>query len=241
MSTFDFQLFIANPTWEVFEQSRKDELLQIADHYRIPVVRQLWLKHVIKNEILKHLAELNASLFPDGDKEGAGASAVEWRDKWLSASNVHNLNSLKELLLLEEFKSCLSERRVTYLNKQKVISLSQATILADEYVLMHKSVFVLARPEKKKTLISPSVQNFNVCTKTNSGQNKETRECFYCQKAGHLISDCFMLKCKHQQGQVKPANFVRTVSETVLDKDEIDAGFKPFLMKGLISINGSQS
>lgn len=50
-----------------------------------------------------------------------------------------------------------------------------------------------------------------------------------------------MLKCKHQQGQLKPANFVRTVSETVLDKDEIDAGFKPFLMKGLISINGSQS
>lgn len=68
-------------------------------------------------------------------------------------------------------------------------------------------------------------------------QNKETRECFYCHKVGHLISDCLVLKRK-EQGQVKPAKFVKTVSETASVEDEIDAGFKPFLMKGLISING---
>ncbi|XP_067236349.1 uncharacterized protein [Chanodichthys erythropterus] len=41
MSTFDLQSFVANPTLQVFERCRKDELLQIADHYRIPVMRKV--------------------------------------------------------------------------------------------------------------------------------------------------------------------------------------------------------
>lgn len=53
---------------------------------------------------------------------------------------------------------------------------------------------------------------------------------------GHLISDCLVLKRKNQQGQFKPVTFVKSVSEAVVAK-EIDAGFKPFLMKGLISVN----
>ncbi len=52
-------------------------------------------------------------------------------DKWLAASKVQNFNSLKDLMLLEDFKGCLSERVVTYLNEQKVTSLSQAAVLAD--------------------------------------------------------------------------------------------------------------
>ncbi|XP_067263779.1 uncharacterized protein [Chanodichthys erythropterus] len=472
MSTFDLQSFVANPTLQVFERCRKDELLQIADHYRIPVVRQS-LKRIIKNEILKRLVELKVFLFPDAESERADTSAVEKRtpsvgnleeatgenaeveaeaepkavlppfyplspssvesggdarlkvriarlqmevqeraetrqaemklrleirkmeieaetqvklrqlelesakavsdrtarlnpvspvvasvnsansvsdstttfdiskqialvphfresevdtyfaafervaaalhwpkevwclllqcrlvgkaqevcsalsleeslrydvvknavlrayelvpeayrqrfrnhkkvaqqtfvefarekgvlfDKWLSTNNVQDLSSLRELMLLEDFKNCLSERVVTYLNEQKVTSLSQAAILADEYVLTHKSVFVSGRPEK--ALNSASTQNSNTRSKSSSPQNKETRECFYCHKVGHVISDCLMLKRKNQQGQVKPVNFVKAGSETVLEKDEIDAGFKPFLMKGLISVNG---
>lgn len=62
-------------------------------------------------------------------------------DKWCVASKVNDFSSLRELILLEEFKNCLPERVVVYLNEQKETSLSQAAVLADEFVLTHKNVF----------------------------------------------------------------------------------------------------
>lgn len=44
-------------------------------------------------------------------------------------------------MLLEEFKNCLPEKVVFYLNEQKVVSLTDAARLADEFALTHKSVF----------------------------------------------------------------------------------------------------
>lgn len=43
------------------------------------------------------------------------------------------------LLILEEFKNYVPDRTVVYLNEQKVSSLSEAAVLADEFVLMHKN------------------------------------------------------------------------------------------------------
>ncbi len=152
---------------------------------------------------------------------------------------MQNFNSLKDLMLLEDFKGCLSERVVTYLNEQKVTSLSQAAVLADEFVLTHKSVFISARSDK--TLALPSLQNSNPRVKVSPLQSKETRECFYCHKTGHIIADCLTLKQKQQQGQPKPVGFVKTVpvrSDNVQKTDEVDENFKPFVMKGLLSING---
>lgn len=62
-------------------------------------------------------------------------------DKWCVASKATDFNSLQELILLEEFKNCLPERVVVYLNEQKENSLSQAAVLADEFVLSNKTVF----------------------------------------------------------------------------------------------------
>ncbi len=69
-------------------------------------------------------------------------------DKWCSATKTEDFNSLRKLILLEEFKGCLSERVVVYLSEQKVNSLSQAAVLADEFVLTHKGVFSVTRTEK---------------------------------------------------------------------------------------------
>lgn len=54
-----------------------------------------------------------------------------------------DFNSLRELVLLEEFKNFVLEHTVVYLNEQKVTMLQQATVLADEYALMHRNVFTL--------------------------------------------------------------------------------------------------
>lgn len=43
--------------------------------------------------------------------------------------------------MLEEFKNRLPEKIVVYLNEQKVTCLTDAAILADEFLLTHNSVF----------------------------------------------------------------------------------------------------
>lgn len=64
-------------------------------------------------------------------------------DRWIEACKVTDYNSLRELMLIEEFKNCVSERTALYLNKQKVSAVQQAAVLADEYALMHKTLCLL--------------------------------------------------------------------------------------------------
>ena len=54
------------------------------------------------------------------------------------------LDELKENLL-EEFTNCISDKIALYLNKQKVTSSSETAVLADEFVLTHKTVFPSSR------------------------------------------------------------------------------------------------
>lgn len=159
-------------------------------------------------------------------------------DKWLAASKVPDFNSLKDLMMLEEFKNCVPERVVTYLNEQKVVSSSQAAILADEFVLTHKNVFSSVRSEKNAGSFSGQSSNFRV--KQSSPPTQEVRECFYCHKRGHVISDCMTLKRKQTPGQPKSVRLVKMNARlsNATDGDEIDIKFMPFLMKGFISLNG---
>ena len=69
--------------------------------------------------------------------------------RWCKASNVLDFNSLSELMLLEEFKNSQSECLVTYLNEQKVATLAQAAVLADEFVLTHKQTFGTLRNDSR--------------------------------------------------------------------------------------------
>lgn len=157
-------------------------------------------------------------------------------DKWCTASKVSDFDSLKELLLLEEFKGCLSDRIVVYLNEQKVTTLSHAAVLADEFVLTHKNVFSSARFEK---LEFDSSQSQASHARSSSSRAKEERECFYCHKKGHVIADCLILKRK-PQSQLKGVGFVQTVKTTVKvnTEDRIDESYRPFVSKGLISLSG---
>ncbi len=54
-------------------------------------------------------------------------------DKWCAATKAVDYNYLKKLILLEEFKSCLPERVVVYLNEQKVASLSYTRVCFHQY------------------------------------------------------------------------------------------------------------
>ena len=56
-------------------------------------------------------------------------------DKWCHACNIKTMTEMRELILLEEFKKCLPERIVVYLNEQKESSVTKAAVLADEFIL----------------------------------------------------------------------------------------------------------
>lgn len=159
-------------------------------------------------------------------------------DKWCAASKVSDFDSLRELILLEEFKGCLSERIVVYLSEQKVTTLSHAAVLADEFILTHKNVFASARPEK---LQIDSSQSQMSRSRFSPPHNKEERECFYCHKKGHVIADCLALKRK-QQPQPKSVGFVKAVKSAVAvhTEERIDESYRPFVSKGLISLSGTR-
>lgn len=55
-------------------------------------------------------------------------------DKWCQASEVTEFGHLRGLIILEEFKNSLPEHIFLYLNKQKVASLVEAAVPADNCV-----------------------------------------------------------------------------------------------------------
>lgn len=160
-------------------------------------------------------------------------------DKWCTSSKADDLVSLKELVLLEDFKQCLPEKMVLYLNEQKVTTLSQAAVLADEFVLTHKNVFQSIGAEK--SFVPRFSANIHQ-SKQNGEKPKETRECFYCHKKGHVLADCLILRRK-QNAPKREVAFVNSVCPSVMSeqKDELpDPSYLPFLFKGFVSLTGNK-
>lgn len=118
-------------------------------------------------------------------------------DEWCVATKVEDFHSLREQILLEDFKSSLPEKIVTYLNERKESSLSQAAILADEFVLTHKQVFVSSQTTKPSVFRSVKTDqgpSHSEKTKGDLSSSMDERECYYCcyycRRKGHLIAEC---------------------------------------------------
>ncbi len=62
-------------------------------------------------------------------------------EKWCFATKTTAFEDLQELVLLEDFKSCVPESLVVHLNEKRIPKLSEAVILADEFILTHRTVF----------------------------------------------------------------------------------------------------
>ncbi len=139
-----------------------------------------------------------------------------------------------------------------YLNEHKVTKLSDAALMADEFVLTHVSASYLNKSklgvsERNKRVVvhqnvKPSVDNSSVT------RIKSEIVCFYCRKPGHRISDCIALKKKEKS--VKPIGLISRVNSSSAQfskqikctdiiemenvKDSVDFG--PFLTDGSVSL-----
>lgn len=67
-------------------------------------------------------------------------------DEWISFCKANDFRFFKELLLLEEFKRCVPNRVVTYLNEQKSASITKAAVMAEEFMLTLKPTFTSTGP-----------------------------------------------------------------------------------------------
>ena len=113
------------------------------------------------------------------------------------------------MLLTEEFKKCLPNEVKTYLDGKKVETLSQAAVLADDYILTHKS---LSNPKPLSTSMNSHAEPFypnpntgvqnqpkgntdsaagNVCPHPRFSQTlPKGPNCYHCWKRGHVMADC---------------------------------------------------
>ena len=126
-------------------------------------------------------------------------------ERWCSSRKVVDLDDLKELVLVEEFKRCVPPSICTYLDEHGVVTLHEAAVLADQYTLIHKDLNPLT-------------------VKSSFSEKKDSRSCFYCKQPGHLIGDCPKLE--------KKKSFEQSVSCTNADHT---GGFAPFIVEGKVN------
>ena len=130
------------------------------------------------------------------------------------ASKVVTFDNLRELIVVEEFKNRLPEKIVIYLSEQKVTRVTDAAVLADEFLLTHKSVF---SPPVGHDLgpigWSPRSPKRSYRNPTAATGDTGERVCFYCQQQGHLIGVCPTRREKEQVKNVNtpfPNGFIHT-------------------------------
>ncbi|KAJ8039979.1 Intraflagellar transport protein 25-like [Holothuria leucospilota] len=144
-------------------------------------------------------------------------------DRWCASKKVSTFDTLRQLMLVEEFKRCVNEDIKTHLEENKADKLSEVANLADQYALTHKFSKVgqtqnkgqFNRPNKKYGNSSGTTGNSGSqsgsISPTNSGKKQpdSSRQkndqassnkaafkditCGFCHKKGHTMANCFTL------------------------------------------------
>ena len=198
--------------------------------------------------------------------KAAGQTYVEFAreksvlfDRWCNATDSVNVHQIRELILMEEFKSCLDERVVVYLNEQKIDSLDKAAVCADEFELTHRTVFSSpSAPPLPRREHAGGGGEKNVKGRSPSKQGAPSpggRACFYCHIVGHVISECPALKRKDSQNpkaaKPKPVGFIQSAilsaspsitpaTAEAVPRETVES-FGPFLLDGSVSLSGQDN
>jgi len=213
---------------------------------------------VVKSSILNAyelVPEAYRQKFRDS-KKGDNQTYVEFAhdkerlfDRWCVSMGVDSdFKRLRELMLLEEFKTCLPNELKTYLEEQKVTTLHQAAVRSDDYSLTHRPSFGKAgQTDTRKT----SDVNGNKWAGPANSSGRQSRfpsgpTCFYCKKKGHVMAECRSLEKKNQK-LPKPDLLIRSEflspnrsghGNVKVDDSEVSRSYAPFISKGFVSLVG---
>lgn len=133
-----------------------------------------------------------------------------------------------------------------HLNEQKINSLSEAAVLADEFALTHRSVFSSTRQFRHRGFANEQVKAVSPVLSSEKSEkvkpmldnSSRKRVCFYCLDSSHLISDCKAWKQKSASTKSKSVAFAQagSVSDPSFQPLQ-DSGYKPFLITGSVSLS----
>ncbi|XP_066941085.1 uncharacterized protein [Macrobrachium rosenbergii] len=104
---------------------------------------------------------------------------IKQLQKWLDKAGISTFEDLKCLFLLEEFLRKIPINVAMYIKERGAKKPKEATLLADEYFLIHKGHL------KQKAFVDSKV-------------------CSFCKERGHLIQDCPKPRCKGSNQQTPP-------------------------------------
>ena len=125
-------------------------------------------------------------------------------DRWCNSKNIEkNCDKLRQLLLVEEFKSCTRTDVRSFLDEKQVDSLDEAARLADDYALTHKTSFGNRFSSTKPQFLNKPTNAISSFSKHKSDFKNKSHDikdqkplsqftCYYCKKPGHLMSDSSM-------------------------------------------------
>ena len=183
-----------------------------------------------------------------GYRRSSGQSYVEFQrekeilvDRWVRSLKVDlTYESLRELVLMEEFKKATPPELRTNLDDHKVGEVKSAAVMADQFELTHKGNTKSPPGKRKfeppKNAIAPKWHggHSDRVDKPKSDSQKDRpksprfqhREvtCFFCGEKGHVKSQCWRLKelneSREKQKQRVTHGFVRSdASDTQCDSD----------------------
>ena len=118
-------------------------------------------------------------------------------NRWCTASEVDNFESLCDLILLEQFKTAVPQQIATYVGEKEVKTVAEAAALADDYTLTHKGTFGEPRPYVADSGFRRNIPLFDMQPAAGLGRvvgsvyrsDHSAREvdkvCNYCRKKGH--------------------------------------------------------
>uniref|UniRef100_A0A3P8WEH2 Gypsy retrotransposon integrase-like protein 1 n=1 Tax=Cynoglossus semilaevis TaxID=244447 RepID=A0A3P8WEH2_CYNSE len=181
-------------------------------------------------------------------------------NRWCSASEVVTFQQLCDLVTLEQFKNCVPDSVATYLNERKVKTPHEAAVLADEYILTHKSTFVddkvvVQNSGSVRTSKSFLLHGESGSSRFDRGWKKgdPSKNCNYCQRKGHWKNDCPVLKRKSKflgNAQVKPAALAASAQKKIqihssndlcpVAESNEDDDFSAFISDGYVSLCGEK-
>ncbi|KAK4326191.1 hypothetical protein Pmani_003259 [Petrolisthes manimaculis] len=157
-------------------------------------------------------------------------------DKWLQSKGVTDFDSLRALILVENFLWKIDPSVAMYIKEHKMDKLEEVAIFADDYILnvspYRRKPHYMNQPREPQ---SPNKSNTNAKfsenfqfetikpreTETASTNQNFTRGnkqrsddgCSYCGKRGHTAPICWK-KQKDERSQAKPVNLAYPLSET---------------------------
>ena len=165
--------------------------------------------------------------------------------RWCDSKEVgSDFEKLRQIVLIEEFKKCISSDVRTYLDEKKVQQLSQAAVLADDYALTHKTSFIQSK-QSSDSQSKPSANNRSQNnSRYNSGKSNSGIICSYCKKSGHLMVNCFKLQNKRQKdgNSSSPSKPVQLATKSEIGSmpevvKSMQNSYQPFITEGHVSLS----